>query len=67
MMIVATFFLYAGMARRAGQSNGTAILMTLFPWCMLWIVANRIQQHNPTEHAQSAAGITQDSVLNTEL
>jgi hypothetical protein len=30
------------MARRAWQSSSMAILMTLFPWCMLWIVSNRI-------------------------
>lgn len=43
MTVAASLFLYLGMARRAGQSNGTAVLMAFFPWCMLWIVANRIQ------------------------
>lgn len=42
-ILIATFFLYAGMARRAWKSTGTAILMALFPWCMLWIVSNKIQ------------------------
>ena len=43
MMVAASLFLYLGMARRAWQSNGIAVLMAFFPWCMLWIVANRIQ------------------------
>lgn len=41
-VFVALFFLYSGMAKRAGQSTGTALLMTFFPWCMLYIVSKRI-------------------------
>lgn len=67
MILVATFFLYAGMARRAGQSWGTAILMALFPWCMLWIVANRTPQHLSGSHVMSPNTIEQTPVINTEL
>ncbi|MDA9128847.1 hypothetical protein N9J72_00010 [Candidatus Gracilibacteria bacterium] len=46
IVFIATFFLYSGIAKRTDQSQGTAILMTLFPWCMLWIVANRIDDNS---------------------
>lgn len=36
------YFLFKSMADRAGQDNKTAVLMTLFPFVMLWIVAKRM-------------------------
>jgi hypothetical protein len=54
MSVTTTFFLYSWMAKRSHQSWGTALLMTLFPWCMLWIVANRIPENvNQTITEQS--------------
>ena len=66
MVVVSTSFLYFAMARRAGQTNTTAILMTLFPWCMLWIVANRISQKNSSIQP-GTANISGQSVSNAEL
>lgn len=50
------------MAERALESNATAALMTLFPWCMLWIVANRIP-----DRSQISREAIQTPVTNTEL
>ena len=67
MILIATFFLYAGMAKRAWQSKTTAILMALFPWCMLWKVANRVSQKPLTDHVSNVNTIEQTPVINTEL
>jgi len=43
-VFIMTYFIYNWIAKRTGQGTWTAILMTLFPWCMLWIVANRMPE-----------------------
>jgi len=69
IIIASTFFLYAGIARRTWQGWGTALLMTLFPWCMLWIVANRIPDLGWKDLSQvtSSDSIPQESSSKIEL
>ncbi len=68
MTYITTYFLNAGMARRAGQSKKTAVLMTLFPWCMYLIVAKRMGNAPvPSQWEQSSVGTTQNSVYTEEL
>lgn len=64
---VSTNFLFKGMADRAWESNTTATLMTLFPWCMLWIVAKRTPELWAWVPASINNWINQTSVENIEL
>jgi len=67
MLLISTFFLYSWMAKRANQSGGTALLMALFPWCMLWIVANRIEQVQTRDPQVWGNKANQDFDWNSEL
>lgn len=67
IIFVSTYFLYAWIARRSGQSWLTAVLMALFPWCMLWIVANRISEKNTQQEVKNFKNISQEDALVQEL
>jgi hypothetical protein len=42
--------------------------MTLFPWCMMWIVAHRIPEQNiQAQQSSPSLTIEQTPVSNTEL
>lgn len=61
------YFLFKAMADRAGQSKKTAVLMTLFPFVMLWVVANRLGNNFAAIENSTSSGISQDTVSTNEL